>query len=382
MVSFISIEYISMKKERNYRPREPFNAIKLNREKQYSFIFGRDDFEVPKGVTLLVSKDGSEIIDADRNIILPQVKYKTNYSKVNFSYKGVYRYFMVHRLVAFAWLGIPPFYHKLVINHKDGNKLNNHVDNLEWVTKALNNRHAYTTGERRDTNTVRSFVVYDFDTCEYRNCFSERHVTAVTGLINRYVVRLIGVPILTKKGKFIILDGSSPLVNVSGLDIKEEDFLDYCGKSNGCTKNLRATNVETGEVKYFTKMVHAAKELGIPLSTISDQCTNPSKLSTPIKGYIFSEIIDQSEPRKLIRKQNGIDEKPTNYKRTIPLIVYDTETGVTTKYSWIGDFCDFVSKKHGKEYIYKSIQHMLIEKEKLGSPLKWKEFEFEILRDN
>lgn len=49
----------------------------------------------------------------------------------------------VHRLVAKMFLGnIEGF----VINHKDGNKLNNHINNLEIVTIKENIRHAYETG--------------------------------------------------------------------------------------------------------------------------------------------------------------------------------------------------------------------------------------------
>ncbi|MBQ2175564.1 MAG: HNH endonuclease [Alphaproteobacteria bacterium] len=44
----------------------------------------------------------------------------------------------VHRMVALAFLGGPPNPDKNVINHKDENKTNNRVDNLEWCTTKYN----------------------------------------------------------------------------------------------------------------------------------------------------------------------------------------------------------------------------------------------------
>lgn len=46
----------------------------------------------------------------------------------------------IHRLVGFHF--IPNLEHKPQINHIDGNKQNNVVENLEWVTNAENQRHA------------------------------------------------------------------------------------------------------------------------------------------------------------------------------------------------------------------------------------------------
>ncbi len=62
--------------------------------------------------------------------------------------KDTKKYEYVHRLVALAFIGLPEGERKLV-NHKDGNKINNMVENLEWVTYSENMRHAYATGLRK-----------------------------------------------------------------------------------------------------------------------------------------------------------------------------------------------------------------------------------------
>lgn len=49
--------------------------------------------------------------------------------------------YFVHRIVANEFL--PKIHGKTFINHKDGNKLNNSVDNLEWCTAQENCQHAW-----------------------------------------------------------------------------------------------------------------------------------------------------------------------------------------------------------------------------------------------
>lgn len=50
----------------------------------------------------------------------------------------------IHRLVAEAF--IPNLNNYPIINHIDGNKLNNNVENLEWCSYSYNTKHAYDNG--------------------------------------------------------------------------------------------------------------------------------------------------------------------------------------------------------------------------------------------
>ena len=63
------------------------------------------------------------------------------YKFVNLSKKGKAKGYYVHRLVAVSFIEVP--INKMEINHKDLNKENNLLSNLEWVTKSENQLHRY-----------------------------------------------------------------------------------------------------------------------------------------------------------------------------------------------------------------------------------------------
>lgn len=67
----------------------------------------------------------------------------SGYRSVKLTYSnGKQQRFYVHRLVAIHFIeNDDP--KKTLVNHKDGNKLNNQADNLEWVTPRENNIHYY-----------------------------------------------------------------------------------------------------------------------------------------------------------------------------------------------------------------------------------------------
>jgi hypothetical protein len=68
---------------------------------------------------------------------LKQWEDKKGYIHVELDRKN----YRVHRLVALEFIPNPNNLPQ--VNHKDGNKLNNNVDNLEWCTNAENQIHAY-----------------------------------------------------------------------------------------------------------------------------------------------------------------------------------------------------------------------------------------------
>lgn len=76
-------------------------------------------------------------------IIKPALN-KHGYLFVGLSKEGKQKNFYVARLVAELFIPNPDL--KPEVNHRDGNKLNNHVSNLEWMTHAENSQHAVDTG--------------------------------------------------------------------------------------------------------------------------------------------------------------------------------------------------------------------------------------------
>ena len=83
----------------------------------------------------IITKDGKIINKKRGNTLKPQLNGK-GYLRVSIGKKLQF----VHRLVAEKYIPNPNNLPQ--VNHKDGNKLNNSVDNLEWVSNQENRNHA------------------------------------------------------------------------------------------------------------------------------------------------------------------------------------------------------------------------------------------------
>lgn len=117
--------------------------------------------------------------------ILKQKKTNAGYLSVALCKDGKIKYFLVHRLVATAFIPNQNSYPQ--INHKDEDKTNNIVENLEWCTAKYNSN--YGTGSKRNAlmrlnNPRRSKKVQQLDDEDnVINTFSSLHeASRITGI--------------------------------------------------------------------------------------------------------------------------------------------------------------------------------------------------------
>lgn len=80
----------------------------------------------------------------NREIIMKPKLSKAGYLTIHLRKSGYSKHRKIHRLIAMAF--IDKVEGKEIINHKDGNKLNNSISNLEWCTYKENAQHAHDTG--------------------------------------------------------------------------------------------------------------------------------------------------------------------------------------------------------------------------------------------
>lgn len=102
--------------------------------------------ELFEGLKIKVSEDGKIYTLCHKNyekLLKPSVD-KYGYEKVVLTKNGIRKTYLVHRLVALAY--IPNLENKPTVNHKDGNKRNNNVSNLEWATHKEQKTHEIENG--------------------------------------------------------------------------------------------------------------------------------------------------------------------------------------------------------------------------------------------
>ena len=108
-----------------------------------------------------VGKYRNQCAEWDSNHILRPGHKDNEYLFVNLSKEGKNKIKYVHRLVAEAFLPNPK--NKATVNHIDGDRTNNVVENLEWATYKENNNHSlYVLGNEKSVRKKKYLCTEDF----------------------------------------------------------------------------------------------------------------------------------------------------------------------------------------------------------------------------
>lgn len=92
----------------------------------------------------------------------------------------------IHRLEMIAFNPIQG-YENLDVNHKDGNKLNIHISNLEWATRSENQKHAYMTGLHKPNTNLTEDTVRKICSLLHENKYTNSQIANIVGVTTSIV---------------------------------------------------------------------------------------------------------------------------------------------------------------------------------------------------
>ena len=136
----------------------------------------------PKGKCLLKEK------------YLSEVKNKKGYIEFQITYDSRHYSRKAHRLVAIAFIPNPE--NKPQVNHIDGDKTNNSVENLEWCTNSENQIHAIKTGLKRTMKILQ----FDLNGNFIKDWKSASEAEKITGINYRHILEVCNGKKKTYKG--------------------------------------------------------------------------------------------------------------------------------------------------------------------------------------
>lgn len=254
----------------------------------------------------------------------------------------LYKKIPIHRLVATTF--IPNDNPKRIyVNHKDGNKHNNSVSNLEWVTPSENATHAYQTGLRPDNKHVLAKDIDTGEILEFKTIWEcGRYFKTNGGTIHR----ILNKPQIR------------PFKLKYDLTFKDNEFNGFTKddvvmlEENGSNRLVIAINPdnEKDSIIFSNNRVAASKFGSSPgLITWYIGCNGAGKYKNYYKGYRWYYFRDYSKTReqtdKLI-KQSAKELEPYKFnmnpanKKPKKLRITNLETGETQVWDSIKAYAD------------------------------------------
>lgn len=130
-------------------------AVMISIQPKWKDIVGyENEYQINQFGEIRTLKDSPKLKKYD--VLKPQISKRNGYVYQMLYKNGKEKLLRVHRLVAMAFLPNPNNLPQ--VNHKDGNKQNNSVDNLEWCEQSYNMKHAFKTGLEKPSEKQKAAV--------------------------------------------------------------------------------------------------------------------------------------------------------------------------------------------------------------------------------
>lgn len=140
------------------------------------------------GEKYIVTRD-SEIFNTNNNKNICKWVDNVGYYQVRLYLNGKKKSYRLHRLIAEKFIDNP--YELPFVNHKDGNKLNNDLSNLEWCDNATNTQHGYDNKLYKFKNRSYNILVYDKDSNFIKQFKSIRSLSEELNLNRKTVTSIL-----------------------------------------------------------------------------------------------------------------------------------------------------------------------------------------------
>ena len=221
----------------------------------------------------------------------------------------------LHRLVATVWINTPD--KSYTVNHKDGNKGNNCVENLEWCTIAENTRKGYESGLFDNIGSLHSrylrwkngFKITDPRTqteilFDSRNGLSVKEIADKYNLTNDQAQRIVGAKEVENRESFYmsyiwesIIDGLNNL-RCAYLETKDNQIFEDIRRLLPCGYNQRYTvtmNYENVLTMIKQRTGHRLTEWGDFIKVLWE---------LPYAKELFSGVVDGRNDEKSSSKDD------------------------------------------------------------------------------
>lgn len=256
--------------------------------------------------------DNGDVLNTLTNKILKGSIGEHGYKYYRLSKNNKKKMFYAHRLVAEYFIDNPN--NLPVVNHKDGNKLNNNVENLEWVTYSQNTEHAHgskliksrrkseyytqslddevwkkipnyhysVSSLGRVKNDLTNLLLKGSLTCGYYKVRLSNNGQAKDMMINHLVYCLFNDLEQIPKGYVIDhINGDKTddrLENLRLITLSENvKAALYETKTNSSCRKVLQMTLDDKPIQEFNSCAQAARQLDLDKSTISKVCRGKNK---------------------------------------------------------------------------------------------------------